>query len=68
MAYLLKMDFARIVENDYYPAASLGGFTIGVSPLEMAAAYGALENGGYYREPTCIVRITDAKMTWLGII
>lgn len=61
MAYLLKMDFARIVENDYYPAASLGGFTIGVSPLEMAAAYGALENGGYYREPTCIVRITDAK-------
>lgn len=61
MSYLLKMNFARIVENDYFPAASLGGFTIGVSPLEMVAAYATLENDGYYREPTCIIRITDAK-------
>jgi membrane peptidoglycan carboxypeptidase len=59
--YLLKMNFARIVENDYFPAASLGGLTIGVSPLEMAAAYSTLENDGYYREPTCIVKIIDTK-------
>lgn len=59
--YLLKMNFKRIVKDDYYPAASLGGLTIGVSPLEMAAAYATIENDGYYREPTCIVRITDAK-------
>lgn len=61
MSYLIKMDFAKIVDNDYFPATSLGGFTIGVSPLEMAAAYTALENDGYYREPTCIVKITDAN-------
>jgi len=61
ISYLLKMDFARIVEDDYYLAASLGGLTIGVSPLEMAAAYSTLENDGYYREPSCIVRITDTK-------
>ena len=58
--YLLNMNFMRIVENDYFPAASLGGLTIGVSPLEMAAAYSTLENDGYYREPTCIVKIIDA--------
>jgi membrane peptidoglycan carboxypeptidase len=61
MAYLLKMNFANIVEDDYYPAAALGGMTIGVSPLEMAAAYSTIENDGYYREPTCIVKITDAE-------
>lgn len=61
ISYLLKMNFAKIVEDDYYPAASLGGLTIGVSPLEMASAYAALENDGYYREPSCIVKITDAE-------
>ena len=27
----------------------------------MVSAYATIENDGYYREPTCIVRITDAK-------
>lgn len=61
LSYLLEMNFSKIQANDYYPAASLGGFTIGVSPLEMAAAYSTLENDGYYREPTCIVKIMDAE-------
>ena len=61
MSYLLDMNFSRIVDNDYYPAASLGGFTIGVSPLEMAAAFSTIENDGYYRKPTCIIRITDSE-------
>ena len=61
LSYLLSMNFARIHSNDYFPAASLGGFTIGVSPLEMAAAYSTLGNNGLYREPSCIVKITDAQ-------
>ena len=61
ISYLLNMNFAKIVDNDYYPAASSGGLTIGVSPLEMAAAYATLANDGYYREPTCIIKITDAE-------
>jgi len=61
ISYLLKMNFSRIEDNDYYMAAALGGFTVGVSPLEMAAGYAALANDGYYREPTCIVSITDAQ-------
>ena len=44
----------------------LRGLTIGVSPLEMAAAYSTLENDGYYREPTCIVKITDSKNELVG--
>ncbi|MBH1942119.1 PBP1A family penicillin-binding protein [Mobilitalea sibirica] len=61
LSYLLDMNFAKIDKNDYYPAASLGGFTVGVSPLEMASAYAAIENDGYYRHPTCIVKIMDSE-------
>lgn len=35
-----------------FPALTLGGMTYGVSPLEMASAYGTLANGGIYIEPT----------------
>lgn len=61
ISYLLKMNFSKTGKDDYYPAAALGGLTVGVSPLEMASAYAALANDGYYREPTCIVKITDAQ-------
>jgi len=60
LSYLNKMRFRKIVETDYVPAASLGGLTYGVSALEMASAFAALENDGIYRVPTCIVRITDS--------
>ncbi len=60
LSYLLDMKFSGIVETDYVPAVSLGGFTYGVSALEMAAGYSTLENDGIYRDPTCIVLITDA--------
>lgn len=61
LSYLLKMGFRRIVATDYVPAASLGGFTYGVSAVELASGYAALCNDGVYREPTCIVKITDAQ-------
>jgi len=59
--YLLRMNFAKISSQDYTEAAALGGFTNGVSPIEMASAYATLENSGIYREPTCIVTITDSE-------
>ena len=37
-------------------AHSIGGFT-GVSPLELAGAYAAFGNGGYYTEPHSITKI-----------
>lgn len=59
--YLHKMNFSKITRADYTQSASLGGLTHGVSPMEMASAYAAIENEGIYREPTCIVTITDSK-------
>ena len=61
LSYILNMGFSNIVDSDYYPASSLGGLTNGVSPLEMASGFATIENEGYYREPTCIVKITDAR-------
>ena len=60
ISYLKEMNFAKLSPEDERPAASLGGFTNGVSPVEMAAAYATIENDGKYREPTCIVEIQDA--------
>lgn len=57
---LLDMKFSEIEEEDYFPAASLGGMSKGVSALELASAYSTLENKGIFREPTCIIKITDS--------
>ena len=63
ISYLYKMNFSNIVKTDETLAASLGGLTNGVSPLEMAKAYATIENDGAYRDPTCIARITKADGT-----
>lgn len=60
LEYLKKMDFTAIKADDYISATALGGFTNGVSALEMASAYRTLENNGLYRKPTCIVKIIDS--------
>jgi penicillin-binding protein 1A len=41
-----------------YPAESLGGLEEGVSPLEMATAYGTIASGGYRNRPTAITKVT----------
>ncbi|MGN0374159.1 MAG: transglycosylase domain-containing protein [Butyrivibrio sp.] len=61
MGYLHRMNFKNIDIDDNNIQTAIGGFTYGVTPLEMAAGYAALENGGVYREPTCVMNITDAK-------
>lgn len=40
---------------------ALGGFTRGVSPLEITGAYSAFSRGGLYTEPYCVTKITDAS-------
>lgn len=59
LSYLQNMNFSKIVPDDFYESASLGGLTYGVSTVEMASAYNALVNTGKYTEPTCIVSIID---------
>lgn len=61
MGYLKNLGFSHIEKDDYGMAACLGGFTVGVSPLEMAKGYATLCNDGYTRDPSCIEKITDSK-------
>lgn len=61
LSYVQKMNFNRIVDTDYVPAASLGGLTNGVTTVEMASGYATIENDGVFREPTCIKKITDSE-------
>lgn len=56
---LENMRFANIVPDDYTLSAALGGFTQGVTPVEMAGAYACLANSGQYNEPTCITSIVN---------
>ncbi|MBR0356492.1 MAG: PBP1A family penicillin-binding protein, partial [Clostridia bacterium] len=48
-------------KNDTRLALALGGFTYGVSPQELCAAYAAFADGGVYRTPTLIRRIEDRE-------
>jgi len=46
------------------PLEAVGPLALGaspVSPLELAAAYCALANGGYRVTPTCILRVEDSR-------
>ena len=61
LGYLKAMNFTKIDTEDERLPTALGGFTTGVSPLEMAAGYATLQNDGCYREPTCIVKIEDSQ-------
>ena len=60
LQYLKNMHFREIRSEDYVLPTALGGFTKGVSAVEMASAYATLENDGIYRTPTCIKKIVDA--------
>ncbi|RDY22622.1 penicillin-binding protein [Romboutsia maritimum] len=66
--YLKNFGISTVVDNKTekedktdrrFPSLTLGGMTKGVSPLEMAAAYGTLANGGVYVEPTIFTTITS---------
>lgn len=60
LSYIQDMQFGKIVPDDYYDSAALGGLTYGVTTVEMASGYCTLANSGIYQEPTCITGILDA--------
>ena len=59
--FLEKLGISSLTNNDRVsPAAlSLGGMNKGISPLEVAAAYGTIANKGVYIEPKLYTRIED---------
>ena len=61
MSFLEQMEFSTICPDDYYNASSLGGFTYGVTTVDMASAFSTLANHGEYRSTTCIKSIKDNR-------
>lgn len=63
---LSKLGIDLDKDHDNNLSIGLGGLTYGVSPLQMAGAYGALANSGIYTEPWCISRIetTDGQVIY----
>lgn len=58
--YLEKMGVSTIDhERDGLAALSIGGFTNGISPLELAGCYATIENNGEYRRPMFYSKVTD---------
>lgn len=46
-------------KHDLFLPTALGGVTVGVTPLEMANAYGTLANRGIHVTPVSILKVTD---------
>lgn len=61
LSYLKQMQFSKISDGDNNLAVALGGLTTGVSTVEMASAYAAIENDGIFRTPGCILKILDSE-------
>lgn len=59
MDYAKNFGITTMTSSDLTPASALGGLTIGVSNLEMTAAYATIANEGIYTEPVFFTRILD---------
>lgn len=59
ISYLEKMGISSLTEGDASLALALGGLENGITPLEMAGAYGTIANDGKYIEPIFYTTITD---------
>ncbi len=57
--YARKFGITSLTETDYNAATALGGLTLGVSNLELTAAYGTIANGGIYTKPVFFTKILD---------
>ena len=60
LQYLKNMQFKYITSGDATrPIVGIGGFTLGVTPVEMASAYSTLSRNGTFIEPTNVRKITN---------
>ena len=63
VALAKKLGITTLVEGgaqtDANPAMALGGLTHGVTPLEMAGAFGGFANMGQFNKPVAISKIVD---------
>lgn len=56
--YIKQFGFDSITDDDYNLAVSLGGFTYGIKPYQMAAAFNTFNDGGVYNQAYFIEKVT----------
>ncbi|WP_257008316.1 transglycosylase domain-containing protein [Bacillus sp. FJAT-45350] len=59
-SYLEKFSFSQVESGDYRLPAALGGFTYGMSSLEMSNAYTTFANNGQFQPSYGIRKVTDS--------
>ena len=57
--YAKQMGITTLTKQDYGLSMAIGGLYKGISPYEMATAFGVFANGGLYISPNYIQKITD---------
>lgn len=58
---LSLFNFKRIVPDDYVLPAAIGGFSYGMTPLELTNAYTVFANEGNYKRARAIRQVTDLR-------
>jgi len=59
LQYLKNMEFKYITPKDDSAIVAIGGFTKGVTPVEMASGYSTLSRNGTFITPTNVRKITN---------
>lgn len=57
--YLNRVGIDRMTEN--YPSTAIGGFSKGMTPLEMAAAFATFPNQGNFQAPYAYTKVLDSN-------
>lgn len=60
-SYLDAFQFSKIVPEDFHLPAAIGGFTYGVTPLELTSAYTVFSNDGRFKRSHAIRRVLDSQ-------
>ncbi|WP_437829226.1 transglycosylase domain-containing protein [Niallia taxi] len=57
--YLAHFPFKKVTEKDIHLSSAIGGFTTGMSPLELTNAYTVFGNDGNFESSHAITSVTD---------
>jgi penicillin-binding protein 4 len=60
-SYLEKFQFSGLTKEDYALPAAIGGFTKGMTPLEMTNAYTTFAHDGVFQKAYAIRKVTDLQ-------
>lgn len=58
---LANFHFSKVSKQDYSLAAAIGGFTYGMTPLELTSAYTVFTNDGMFQPARAIVKVTNRQ-------